>query len=242
MLQSWRKTLRLVGSLTLLSVIITGCLYPDERRAENQVPSTFFLVATQKAVEQFQQETSVLPIVTKPLETPIFEKYEIDFRKMIPKYMPDVPGNSFEKGGVYKYVLVDVETKPAVKLINLGAVSTVADVQSAVDRYRGYFQKLPVKADLGNGYFSIDVDEIGVKVWQVPSTVGNYLLPLVMNADGQVGIDYAADIATMLRNNSKATVPKNTDPRYVLARESMFVPAKSFPYEMVDGEPKLLKL
>lgn len=242
MLQSWRKTLRLVGSLTLLSVIMTGCLYPDERRAENQVPSTFFLEATQKAVEQFQQETSVLPIVTKPLETPIFEKYEIDFRKMIPKYMPDVPGNSFEKGGVYKYVLVDVETKPAVKLINLGAVSTVADVQSAVDRYRGYFQKLPVKADLGNGYFSIDVDEIGVKVWQVPSTVGNYLLPLVMNADGQVGIDYAADIATMLRNNSKATVPKNTDPRYVLARESMFVPAKSFPYEMVDGEPKLLKL
>lgn len=242
MLQSWRKTLRLVGSLTLLSVIMTGCLYPDERRAENQVPSTFFLEATQKAVEQFQQETSVLPIVTKPLETPIFEKYEIDFRKMIPKYMPDVPGNSFEKGGVYKYVLVDVETKPAVKLINLAAVSTVADVQSAVDRYRGYFQKLPVKADLGNGYFSIDVDEIGVKVWQVPSTVGNYLLPLVMNADGQVGIDYAADIATMLRNNSKATVPKNTDPRYVLARESMFVPAKSFPYEMVDGEPKLLKL
>jgi hypothetical protein len=242
MLQSWRKTLRLVGSLILLSVILSGCLYPDERRAENQVPSTFFLEATQKAVEQFQQETSVLPIVTKPLETPIFEKYEIDFRKMIPKYMPDVPGNSFEKGGVYKYVLVDVETKPAVKLINLGAVSTVADVQSAVDRYRGYFQKLPVKADLGNGYFSIDVDEIGVKVWQVPSTMGNYLLPLVMNADGQVAIDYAADIATMLRNNSKATVPKNTDPRYVLARESMFVPAKSFPYEMVDGEPKLLKL
>ncbi|MGG1659639.1 hypothetical protein [Brevibacillus sp. NRS-1366] len=241
MWKSWRKTFKLVASLTILSVVLSGCLYPDERKAENQVPSTFFLEATQKAIEQFQKDTQVLPIVTKPMETPIFEKYEIDFRKMIPKYMPDVPGNAFEKGGTYKYVLIDVETKPTARLIHLGAVSTVADVQSAVDRYRNYFNKLPVQSDLGNGYYSIDHSEIGVKVWQVPSTMGNYLLPLVMNAEGKVGIDYGADIANMLREN-KVTVQPKTDPRYVLARETMFVPAKSFPYELVDGEPRLMKL
>ncbi|WP_432776959.1 hypothetical protein AAFJ72_10015 [Brevibacillus gelatini] len=241
MWQSWRKTFKLTISLSILAVLLSGCLYPDERKAENQVPSSFYLEAAQKGIEQYQKDTAVLPIVTKPLDTPIFEKYEIDFRKMIPKYIPDVPGNAFEKGGLYKYVLIDVETKPTVKLIHLGAVSTVADVQAAVDRYRGYFNKLPVQADLGNGYYSIDHAEIGVKTWQVPSIVGDYLLPLVMNADGQVGIDYAADIATMLREN-KATVTPNTDPRYVLARSSMFVPAKSFPYELVDGEPRLLKI
>jgi len=241
MWQSWRKMFNLVVSISVLTVILSGCMYPDERKAENQVPSTFFLDATQKAIEQFQKDTQVLPIVTKPLDTPIFEKYEIEFRKMIPKYMPDVPGNAFEKGGVFKYVLIDVETKPTAKLIHLGAVSTVADVQSAVDRYRNYFNKLPIQADLGNGYYTIDHAEIGAKVWQVQSTMGNYLLPLVMNAQGQVGIDYGADIATMLRE-TKVTVPPNTDPRYVLARESMFVPAKSFPYELIDGEPKLLKL
>ncbi|GEC89863.1 hypothetical protein [Brevibacillus brevis] len=241
MWQSWRKSFRLVISLTILSSLLSGCLYPDERRAENQIPSTFFVEATQKAIEQFQKDTAVLPIVTKSLDTPIFEKYEIDFRKMIPKYMPDVPGNAFEKGGVYKYVLIDVDTKPTVKLIHLTAVSTVADVQSEVDRYKGHFEKLPVLADLGNGYYSIDHDRLGLKAWQVPSTMGTYLLPLVMNAEGQVGIDYAADIAQLLRD-TKVTVPEKTDPRYVLARNSMFVPAKSFPYEMVDGEPKLLKL
>lgn len=241
MWQSWRKSFKLVISLTILSSLLSGCLYPDERRAENQIPSTFFVETTQKAIEQFQKDTAVLPIVTKPLDTPIFEKYEIDFRKMIPKYMPDVPGNAFEKGGVYKYVLIDVDTKPTVKLIHLTAVSTVADVQSEVDRYKGHFEKLPVLADLGNGYYSIDHDRLGLKAWQVPSTMGTYLLPLVMNAEGQVGIDYAADIAQMLRD-TKVTVPEKTDPRYVLARNSMFVPAKSFPYEMVDGDPRLLKL
>ncbi|MED1914355.1 hypothetical protein P4V64_03485 [Bacillus thuringiensis] len=241
MWQSWRKSFKLVISLTILSSLLSGCLYPDERRAENQIPSTFFVEATQKAIEQFQKDTAVLPIVTKPLDTPIFEKYEIDFRKMIPKYMPDVPGNAFEKGGVYKYVLIDVDTKPTVKLIYLTAVSTVADVQSEVDRYKGHFEKLPVLADLGNGYYSIDHERLGLNAWQVPSTMGTYLLPLVMNAEGQVGIDYATDIAQLLRD-TKVTVPAKTDPRYVLARNSMFVPAKSFPYEMVDGEPKLLKL
>ncbi|ASJ53413.1 hypothetical protein BP422_07485 [Brevibacillus formosus] len=241
MWQTWRKSFKLVISLTILSSLLSGCLYPDERRAENQIPSTFFVEATQKAIEQFQKDTAVLPIVTKSLDTPIFEKYEIDFRKMIPKYMPDVPGNAFEKGGVYKYVLIDVETKPTVKLIHLTAVSTVADVQSEVDRYKGHFEKLPVLADLGNGYYSIDHERLGLKAWQVPSTMGTYLLPLVMNAEGQVGIDYASDIAQLLRE-TKVTVPEKTDPRYVLARNSMFVPAKSFPYEMVNGEPKLLKL
>ncbi|WNC17246.1 hypothetical protein [Brevibacillus brevis] len=241
MWQSWRKSFKLIASLAVLSVLLSGCLYPDERKAENQVPSVFYLEATQKAIEQFQQDTGVLPIVTKQMDTPIFEKYEIDFRKMIPRYMPDAPGNAFEKGGVYKYVLIDVETKPTAKLLNLGAVSTVADVQSAVNRYRGYYNKLPIKDDLGNGYYSIDHEELGVKTWQVPSTVGQNFLPLVMNANGEVGIDYASDIAQLLREK-KVEVPKNTDPRYVFARESMFVPAKSFPYELVNGEPRLLKL
>ncbi|MFY0543048.1 hypothetical protein [Brevibacillus sp. H7] len=235
------KTMRFALMLTGLAVMLGGCLYPDERRMENQVPSSFYLEATQKAVEQYQKDTGVLPIVTKELDTPIFEKYEIDFRLMMPKYLPDAPGNSFEKGGLYKYVLIDVETKPTVKLIHLGVVSKVADVQQAVDRYRQYRGKLPVEKELGNGYYSIAFGKIGLKETQVPSMISNQLLPLVMNEKGEVAVDYAADIATVLRN-SKVKVPNDTDPRYVMARESMFVPAKSFPYEMVNGEPKLLKL
>jgi hypothetical protein len=231
-----------VASLILLSVALSGCLYPDERRAENQMPSEMLLEMTQKGIDQFRQDTSVLPIVTKELNTPIFEKYEIDFAKLVPKYIPDVPGNAFEKGGVFKYVLIDVETNPAVRLAHLGMVSTVADVQFAVDRYRyNNGNKLPIREELGNGYYAIDYGKIGLKETSVPGLAGNYLLPLIMNGKGEVGIDYAMDIAAVLRE-SKAEVPENTDPRYVMARQSRFVPIKSFPYTMVGGEPKLLKL
>lgn len=239
---SSRKWQYLIVTLVLVSVALTGCLYPDERRAENQMPSTFFLEQTQKAIDQFKADTSVLPIVTKDINTPIFEKYEIEFRKLIPKYLPDAPGNAFEKGGVYKYVLIDVETNPTVRLIHLPSVSTVADVQRAIDSYRYQNDdKLPIKAELGEGYFSIDFGKIGMKETQVPGTAGNYLLPLIMNGKGQVGIDYAIDIATVLRE-SEATVQERTDPRYVMARESNFVPAKSFPYTMDGDQPKLLKI
>jgi hypothetical protein len=226
--------------LVLLASLLSGCLYPNERKLENQVPSTFYLEATQKAVEQYLKDTGVLPIATKPLDTPIFEKYEIDFSRLMPRYLPDAPANSFEKGGLYKYVLIDVEWKPTVKLIHLGMVSKVADVQHAVNRYRDNFGKLPFGKDLGNGYYLIDFQALGTKEVQIDSMVTNQLLPLIMNGQGEVGIDYAADIATILRNNPKAKVPKDTDPRYVMARESMFVPVKSFPYALVNGEPRLL--
>ncbi|NGQ94584.1 hypothetical protein G3578_05240 [Brevibacillus sp. SYP-B805] len=226
--------------LVLLAALLTGCLYPNERRLENQVPSTFYLEATQKAVEQYRKDTGVLPIATKPLDTPIFEKYEIDFSRLMPRYLPDAPANSFEKGGLYKYVLIDVDWKPTVKLIHLGMVSKVADVQHAVNRYRDNFGKLPLGKDLGNGYYLIDFQALGTKEVQIDSMVTNQLLPLIMNAQGEVGIDYAADIATILRNNPSANVPKDTDPRYVMARESMFVPVKSFPYALENGEPRLL--
>jgi hypothetical protein len=227
-----------IAMLTMLS----GCLYPKERKLQNQVPSTFYLDATQKAIEQYQADTGVLPIVTKPLDTPIFEKYEIDFPKLMPKYVPDVPANAFEKGGIHKYVLIDVETKPLVRLIDLSVVSKVADVQAAVNRYVNTHGKYPVEKDFGNGYATIDGKAIGIAEVQVKSTITDQWLPLILNQKGEVGIDYAADMATLLRNNPKLQVPKNTDPRYVMARESMFVPVKSFPYELQNGEPKLIPL
>ncbi len=229
-----------IASITMVAMLVSGCLYPKERLVENQVPSTFYLEAAQKAVEQFQAAEGVLPIVTKPADTPIFEKYEIDFRRLIPRYLPDIPANAFEKGGVYQYVLIDAETKPQVKLLDLGLVSRVADVQQAVNRYRNNRGRLPVKQTLENGYAAIDFDAIGMKEPVVKSPFTDQLLSMVMNEKGEVGIDYAPDIAAVLRN-TKAKVPPNTDPRYVLARESMYVPVKSFPYELKNGEPHFLK-
>lgn len=220
----------------LLTTLLGGCLYPEERRVENQVPSTVYLEMVQNAVEQFQADQGVLPIVTKPFDTPIYEKYEIDFNRLMPRYLPDYPGNSFEKGGVYKYVLIDVEDNPTVRLIHLGVVSQVADMQQAVNRYYQYYHKWPFGEEVASGYYRIDFEKLNTDPKQVQSLVTNQLLPFVINEQGVVAIDYSADIATVLRN-VQTTVPANGDPRHVLARESMYVPVKSFPYKLKEGEP-----
>lgn len=237
------KVNKLISIVLLLCVglLATGCMYPKERRLENQVPSSFFLESTQKAVEQFQKDTGILPIETKPADTPIFEKYEITFTKLMPKYLPDAPANSFEKGGIYKYTLIDVETKPTVRLIHLGVVSKVADTQQAVNSYLYRKGTLPVKDKLDGGYFTIDYSLIGLKEPEIPSMISNTLLTLIMNQKGEVGVDYGPDIAVFFRN-TKAKVDPNTDPRYLMARESMYVPIKSFPYTIQNGDPKLLEL
>ncbi|GIO00299.1 hypothetical protein J5TS2_09670 [Brevibacillus halotolerans] len=236
-----QKKVQLFALVLLLSSFVSGCLYPADRKSENQVPHPIYVEQTQKAVEQLQEQSGVLPIVTKDASTPYFEKYEVDFTRLVPKYMPDAPANAFEKGGKFKYVLIDVEEKPLVKLINLPTVSLVADVQQAVIRYQISHDKLPIKEHISNGYFSIRYDLIGIKEPVIHSPYTQNTLSLIMNAKGEVGIDYAIDIATLLREK-KWNVPKGTDPRYVVARETFFVPVKSFPYKLVNHEPELLQL
>ncbi|WP_139489179.1 hypothetical protein [Brevibacillus dissolubilis] len=242
-MKRFARQIRLVLVLGILSTLLGGCLYPNERRGENQIPHETYVEMTQTAIEKFQADTGILPIVTRDVNTPFFEKYEIDFNKLTPKYLPDAPANAFEKGGLFKYVLIDVETKPLVKLIDLGTVSTVREVQQAVSNYIEFHQELPIDKDLGNGYYTIKLDKISLasRHKQVESFYTHQLNSYIMNAKGEVGIDYASDLATLIREN-KLEIPKDTDPRYVVARNSFFVPIKSFPYKMENGEPVLMKL
>lgn len=224
-----------------MTILLSGCMYPKERRLENQVPSSFYLEETQKAVDQFQKDKGILPITTKPADTPIFERYTIDFGRMIPRYLPDAPANSFEKGGVYQYSLIDVETKPTVRLIHLGVVSKVADVQQLVDRYRHQTGQLPFKDQVEAGYYTINYNLLHAKEPEIRSVVTDQLLSLLISKTGEVGVNYAMDLAAIIRNQ-KSKVPANVDPRYTMARDSMFVPVKSFPYTVVNGDPHLLEL
>jgi hypothetical protein len=236
-LKRYMNVIMCISAIFLLS----GCMYPQERLQENQVPNQMYLEMTQKAIDQFRADESLLPLVTKTVDTNIFEKYEIDFTRLVPKYLPDVPANAFEKGGIFKYVLIDVETKPIVKLIHLGIVSKVSDVQQAVYRFKEARGMLPVGKVLENGYFAINYNQLSMKDQSVESVYQNQLLPLVMNKNGEVGIDYSSDLAIFMRN-SKKPLPTNIDPRYELARNSVFVPFKSFPYSIENGEPHLMKI
>src|SRR5690554_5013672 len=111
------RQIKFYFTLLLVIAVLSGCMYPEENLAQNQIPYEEQVSSVQNAVLKFQEDNNgILPIKTKDAETPIYQKYLIDFNRIVPRYLPEVPGNAFEAGGIFQYVLIDVETDPTVKL------------------------------------------------------------------------------------------------------------------------------
>lgn len=212
----------------MLIFILSGCMYPKEELAKNQVPYKEQISSVQSAVNQFQQESGgLLPIKTKDATTPIYQKYPIDFEKLVPKYLPEAPGNAFENGGIFQYVLVDVETDPTVKLIDLRITDTIRDIKLRINANGGY---PPYKEKLSDNVFSLDYSQLGYKEEPVAlSPFTSLNLPFVVGVDGEIYVDYRTDLYRILQENKWETTP-NEDIRYLLVKDSMFVPAYSLPY------------
>jgi hypothetical protein len=222
-----------------MTLILSGCFYPNERRTENQMPQPDQIEVVQKSVNQYKEETGVLPIETKDGDTPIYEKYVIDFRKLMPKYLSRLPSNSYEEGGVYRYVLVDVEDNPKVKLLDLRLSTQVGRLQLRVNEYlQNNYLPVDQIIDKREGYFSLNYEELNLKeepMVQSPYSLQN--LPFVVNKDGVVGIDYRIDLYQALQNRNYEDIEEGQDIRFILLEQGFFVPAYSFPYTIKDGEP-----
>ena len=81
--------------------ILTGCLYPKENMKQNAVPYEDQLQVVQKAVATFkEQNDGILPIKTRDMNTPIYQKYPIDFQKISPRYIQEAPGMPMKAGSI----------------------------------------------------------------------------------------------------------------------------------------------
>jgi len=221
--------------LAFMAILLSGCMYPNERKAENQMPIDQQVALVQEAIDRYREETSVLPIATKEAETPIYEKYVIDFSKLIPQYIPYIPGAAFEQGGSFLFVLTNVETQPTVRLLDLKLIHEVGDIQSRVNYYHEKNKSLPVAGVVRPGYFQIDFKRIGVKEEKgsIQSPVTGDALPVIMSVTGQVGIDYQTDLEKISQSTRDLPAPKG-DIRDLIPEHSLYVPVKSFPYTYED--------
>jgi hypothetical protein len=225
--------------LIFTTLILSGCMYPKEKLAENQIPYKDQIQAVQQAVNSFKADNGgILPIKTRDAVTPIYQKYPVDFKKIAPKYLAEPPGNAFESGGIFQYVLVDVETNPTVKLLDLRMVDTIRDIKLRI-KSNGY---PPYKDQLGDDVYTIDYNELGYK--QEPYAVSpfsNQNLPLVVTTDAEVYVDYRQDLFQQLKKAEMPVTP-GEDIRKILVEDSMFVPAYSLPYTIDENnEPVFLK-
>jgi hypothetical protein len=232
---------KLVNMLTVIILVslLSGCMYPAENLDKNQIPYEDQIASVQSAIVNFQADNGgILPIKTKDAETPIYQKYLVDFQKVVPRYLPEVPGNAFENGGIFQYVLIDVETEPKVKLFDLRMAETIRDIKLRI-RMQEY---PPFKEQISGEVFSLDYEELGFSeepAAQSPFTGQN--LPYVITGDGEIYVDYRSDLYQLLKKGYE--VEGGEDIRHILSDNSNFVPAYSLPYTIdpSSGEPIFLE-
>jgi hypothetical protein len=221
--------------LLFASIILTACMYPEERLAKNQIPYEQQLQMVQTAVNQYKDDTGgLLPIKTKNNDTPLYQKYLIDFQKLIPQYLSEAPGNAFESGGIFQYVLVNVEEDPTVKLIDLRIAETIREIKIRIQS-QGY---PPFKEEIANNVYTLNYELLGYK--EEPFVVSPFTqnnLPLVINGNAEIFVDYRIDLYQALQQ-MEVSVQQGEDIRYILMENSPFVPAYSLPYTVNEkNEP-----
>ena len=225
--------------LAVMSIVLSGCMYPDEELSKNQIPYKDQIQAVQTAVDSFKKDNGgILPIKTREASTPIYQKYPIEFKRITPKYLAEPPGNAYESGGVFQYVLVDVETNPTVKIFDLRIAETIRELKLRI-KTNGY---PPYKTKIANNVFTIDYKQLGYK--EAPYAISPYTnqnLPFVITGSAEVYIDYRADLYQALKKSKEQWKP-GEDIRSILVTNSMFVPAYSLPYtvDLKTKEPVFL--
>ncbi|MEH7224271.1 hypothetical protein V7112_10745 [Bacillus sp. JJ1566] len=236
-----RVTLQLLVIVFSLS-LLTGCLYPKDKLAQNQIPYEDQIVAVQRAVDQFKEDSGgLLPIKTREMETPIYQKYPIDFIRLSPKYIAEPPGNAYETGGVYLYVLVNVETNPTVKLLDVRISEKISELNLRVQMYRSSNGYAPFKEQLQTNVFTLDYSKLGLK--EEPFVVSPFTgknLPLLITNNNEIVVDYRIDLYEYL-TKYEHTYQTGEDIRDLLVDNSMFVPTNSLAYTINDkNEPIFL--
>lgn len=229
---------RLAVSLLLVSFLLSGCLYGGQVVRENAPASGEYMLLVQNAIEQYQQRTGVLPIKTRDSDTPVYEKYHIDFKKLQDSGLLSlIPTNSFENGGTAIYVLVNVETEPTVKLLDLVSYQAMAKMQQQVSEYIHRNGSLPAAEQMREGLYWLDVDKLGRNAQNIKSPITGQTLPVLINEAGKLFIDYTLDFSKLLSSTEVERPAEGSDLREFLVAQSNFVPVWSLPYQLVGEEP-----
>ncbi|MCC2928700.1 MULTISPECIES: hypothetical protein [Bacillus] len=225
-------------------IFLSGCLYPHERKSSVQAtPYQDQLKLVQSAVDEFQKANGgLLPIQTKDMSTPLYQKYPIDFNRLAPRYMAEPPSTAYESGGDYQYVLVDVEDNPTVKLIDVKMAEKIRDIKLRVQMYRQEHKYPPYQDVLAWDLFTLDGKKLGeADSLSVTSPISGNSLPLMIDGDGEIYADYRTELVSCLKK-SKKTFKPGTEIQDMIWEETPFVPVFSVKYTVNDKqEPVFLE-
>lgn len=223
--------------LLLLVLLLSGCLYPKSELAKNQAAVDEQIELVQQAVLKFrEQNNGLLPIRTKPSDTPTYEKYLIDFTKLKEaQLIGEIPGTAYENGGLYQYIIITPDDDPQVKLIDLRITEKLREINIKLDIYRQQNIYPPFGEQIADGIFTINYEKLGLK--EEPTVVSPFSkqnLPILMTTEGELIVDYRIDLQLALEEFNP-NVKEGEDIRYILEDNYHFVPAYSIGYTL-EGE------
>ena len=229
------KKLRALLLMAIVALLMVGCAYPESEKIANQVPDVDQLAAMQRAVNEYREATGgLVPIKTRDMDTDIYIKYLIDFEKLIPKYIAEIPKNAYEKGGIYQYIIWDPENTAVVKLVDLNSAERMREINI---RKLG-MQYLPIEGAISDNVYQINFEKLGYNPdVTVKSPYSGVELPLFMTGDGELHVDYSIDLSQLLKED-KPDVKPGEDIRHLLVDKYPVVPAYSVPYTVDEnGDP-----
>lgn len=237
-----KHNVKIIFALFFLIVFLSGCLYPESEKSKNQEAYEDQLTLVQQAVDDYREATNgLVPIRTKESDTPIFQKYLIDFNLLKERgLISEIPGNAFENGGKYQYALITPDEQPRVKLVDLSMTETIRSVNIRVNTYRDEHLYPPFGEVVADDVYSINYKKIGLEsAPTVESPFSKEPLPIVMDANGKLYVDYRIDLNNALQKYEH-DYKEGDDIRYLLAENTPFLPAYSLPYTIENEEPVFL--
>jgi len=229
--------IRMISLFSIL-IILGGCMYPKDELSKNKTPNVDQLEMVQNAVDAYVKKTDgLVPIKTKDLDTPIYRKYLVDFSTLKESHLlTETPGNAFENGGIYQYTIVTPEDNPRVKIFDLRMTDTIRSINVKMHTYQSQHTYPPFGKRIAKDVYTLNHKKLGLsKEPVVKSPYSGENLPIVIDPDGTLYIDYRIDLQKAL-DEFDNDYENGDDIRNILPDNTPFVPAYSLPYTVEDGE------
>lgn len=237
-----RKYVKRISPLLIIVAIVmlSGCMYPKDQLKQNQAAPKEAVRNVQAAIDEYQTDTGLLPMKNSTSETPLYEKFIIDFLQLQDKgYLGDIPSAAFEKGGNYYFLIINEETDPTVKLMNLVNYQQINDLQSKVKDYASsHGGDVPKAEEAYPGYYYIDYNKLNQKATAIRSEYSGQTLAAIVDEHGTVYTDYGLDIMQAAQKKGTDEFEKDLDLRTLLVDSDVYVPVKAPVYHWVNEQPR----
>ncbi|CAM4164695.1 hypothetical protein [Jeotgalicoccus halotolerans] len=192
------RKLTYILTAALALFVLTGCMYPDDERAGSNIPPETDIDNVQNAVENFREkEGGILPIKTTE-DSAEYLKYPVEFTRIVPEYLSEIPVTAYENGGNFQYVILDAENNPTVKIADLAIIE---ELRSLSLRINGMGEHVELGEQIGPNVYQLDLEHYNLA--ENPTVTSPYTgreLNVYYSGGEEFVVDYRDDLNLMIEN------------------------------------------